>query len=186
MFAISPRAESRVARIELSCCKKPGAQFLLFFFCLLPQIVRLRSRSAGLVGFGRQNLLLRHGFGLGLFRLFFLACRFLRRGHGFLLHALGFGLRLFGLSTSLLPALRAGRLRIRTPLGFGFGIGPRFRFARRRGGLRFIFRSSASPPSCALLPRSRWLPWRPLQWIRFVLLLPVNFFRVQQLLVGLR
>ncbi len=94
------------------------------------------------------------------------------------------GACLFGLRASLLR-LRTGCFRIRTPLGFRVGIRTGFRFARRSGSLRFVFR--------LLLHRHQPRFFRSLGRFlgrRFyrglVLFLPVDLFRVQQLLTGLR
>src|ERR1019366_5000401 len=118
-------------------------------------------------------------FGLGLLRLCLLARGFLRGGFGFLLHALSFGLSLLRLGASLfrlspsLFSLGARCFCIYTPFGFGFRICAGFGFTRRGGGLRFFFRGLGGflgrGSNCCL-----------------VLLLPVEFFRMHQLLVGLR
>src|SRR5262249_36429289 len=127
---------SRENGVELF--EQPRAQFLLFFFRLLPQLLGLRRRPLSLGGFLGQSLLLGQRFRLGFFCLFLLASCFLRCLLGFRLGFFGRGARLFGLFLRLLGAS--------PPLAFGFGIGPSsclagfgFRLFRRRFSLSFVF-----------------------------------------------
>ncbi len=151
----------------------------------------MRGSRASLVRFGGQNLLLCHGFGLGLLRLCLLARGFLRGGYGFLLHALSFGLSLLRLGASLfrlspsLFSLGARCFCIYTPFGFGFRICAGFGFTRRGGRLRFIFRLLLHCHEPRFFRGLGGFLGRGSNCC-LVLLLPVEFFRMHQLLVGLR
>ena len=152
----------------------------------MPQILRLRGGGAGFVGFGGQNLLLRYGFGLGLLGLIFLARGFLRGGERFLLHALGFGFRLFGGGAGLLglPA-RLRSFGIGAALGFGIGVGAGFGFAGCSGGLGFVLGLLFDSHQAGFFGGFGGFLGGGFDR-GLVLLLAVDFLGVQQLLSGFR
>src|SRR5580658_6929551 len=169
---IRDQTPRRVARGQnrVQLLQQPRPQFLLFFFRLLPQTFGLRRRSVGLLRFGGKNLLLGHRFGLGLL--------------GFFFHALSFRLGLLRRCPRLFR-LSLRRFRIRATFSFSVRIRAGFRFARRSGGLGLVFG--------LLFHRHQPRFFRRLGGFlgcgfhrRFVLFLPINFFRVHQLLPRLR
>ena len=134
------------------------------------------------VGFHGQSLLLCERFRLRFLSFFFLACRILRGGQSFLLHAFSFRHCLFSLHASLFGLL-TGDFGLGAAASFGVSIGTSSGFTSGSGCLSFNFGF--------LFHRHHARFFRGLS--RFlgsgfdcglVLLLPVEFFRVHLLLAG--
>ena len=184
IFAISPRAESRVARIEFSCCSSRARKSCFSFSACCRRLSDCAAAARALSVSAASTCCCATASALAFSASSFWRAGFLRRGHSFCLHALGFSLGLFGLGTGLFR-LSLSRFRIRATLGFRRCIRARFGFTRRSRGLRFVFRLLFHRHQPRFLCGLGGFLGRGFHRC-LVLLLPVDFFRVHQLLPSLR